>query len=248
MCLHWILFVTRALGNGDRVLALAPGCDSAHCLLHRGLTTRPGENCQVVTWFMMWSYSFWLGWSVPLTNPAGTKPGWDQAVGKFFRTGGEMEKGGFEGRKTPGNGRWGIFLPSIYPSSTCNDLASHTILELKSEAPFICPPSSLSTLCYLQSPLEFHLWFFSNPAPVLNLPAMPLLSLCLCKAISLLKMLSSPPHFSGHVFLCILHKMSLPLGRLPLCPALCTEDKTTPYCALIIYLVSEAGTVSHSLL
>ena len=60
---------------------------------------------------MMWSYSFWLGWSVPLTNPAGAKPGWDQAVGKFFRTGGEMEKGGFEGRKTLVTGDGEYFCP-----------------------------------------------------------------------------------------------------------------------------------------
>lgn len=49
------------------------------------------------------------------------------------------------------------------------------------------------------------------------------------------------------VFLYILRKMSPPLGKLPLCPALCTEDKATSYCALI-YLVCDAGIVSSSLL
>lgn len=67
----------------------------------------------------------------------------------------------------------------------------------------------------------------------------PFLSLCLCKATSLLKMPSTPPRFS-RVSSCVssvkCHLLweAFPLHRV---------QGTTPYCTLINCLVSKAGTV-----
>lgn len=139
------------------------------------------------------------------------KARWDWAVSKSFREG----RGGgvrrLQGKKNPGNRRW----------RTRN-------LRLT----FHLFPSSLSPPSYQQSPFEFGLVVSLKSASSIPSPSHCISCLlCSCKAISLLKMPSSPSHLSTQR-LPIHPLQNITRSGKPSCPALHCAQSTREHTAL----------------
>lgn len=161
-----------------------------------------------------------------------------------------MGKGGFKGRKTLVTGDGEHFCPpfTLLPPGFLPHvmtLPATPSWNSKSEA---CLSFVFPLPCHTYIIICSHLWNLTcvfSQIRLLYSTSQPHLS-CLsasAKRFPYLKCLHFHLMSLDSVFLCIPHKMSPPLRSLPLCPALCTEHEITSYWALIIYWVSEAGTL-----
>lgn len=153
---------------------------------------------------MMWSHShlFLVGVEGAVHRSTRCTVRWGLGSGQGLQVGGESGERSLQRKKNPGYRTWRSSLPSpIYPSFTCIPF----LMQLPCQ-----PLKPLNVKC--EAHLSFVSFFLVTPVlsgdkefglslsqtcllySISQIP--PFLSLCLCKATSLLKMPSTPSHFS----------------------------------------------------